>query len=159
MALGQLLNQLRPDIRRYARYQCQRSSAIDDVVQETLIILYRRLGTVRSASALGGWIFKIITRLCMLPALMFMRNVEDLRNVENASHFAKMPVDELRIDLIRALESLSPTHRDIILLRDVQEMTLNEIAACLGITREATKSRLHRARAMIKEYLRPEGSI
>lgn len=158
VALEHMLVQLRPDIRRYALYQCQRSSAIDDVVQEALIILYRRVGTVRTASALGGWLFKIVARLCMLPALMFMRGVEDLRRVEDSSHFSRMPLDELRIDVVRALESLSPTYREIILLRDLQEMTISEIAACLDITREATKSRLHRARAMVKEYLLPERS-
>ena len=148
--------QLRPDIRRYARYQCQRSSAIEDVVQEALIILYRRVGTVRNLAALSAWMLKIVMRLCMLPALMFIRGVEELKNVEDSARFARMPVDELRIDLVRALESLSATHREIILLRDLQEMTINEIAACLGLTREATKSRLHRARAMVKEYLLPE---
>lgn len=157
-ALEHLLVQLRPDIRRYARYQCQRSSAIEDVVQEALIILYRRVGTVRNLSALTAWMLKVVARLCMLPALTFIRGVEDLKNVEDSSRFARMPVDELRIDLVRALESLSATHREIILLRDLQEMTINEIAVCLGLTREATKSRLHRARTMVKEYLLPESS-
>jgi RNA polymerase sigma-70 factor (ECF subfamily) len=158
-ALERLLVELRPDIRRYAIYQCRRTSAIDDVVQEALIILYRRLGTVRSITALSAWLLRIVTRLCMLPALLLIKGVEEIKAIENSRHFAKMPVDDLRIDLVRALESLSPSHREIILLRDLQEMTINEISESLGITREATKSRLHRARAMIKEYLMPEKSI
>jgi RNA polymerase sigma-70 factor (ECF subfamily) len=92
----------------------------------------------------------------MLPALMFMKGVEELKSIEDTARFSSMPVDELRIDLVRALESLSPQHREIILLRDLQDMTIGEIAKHLGITREATKSRLHRARAMVKEYLLPE---
>src|ERR1044071_8222952 len=44
VALEQLLVQLRPDIRRYARRQCHGSSAVDDVVQEELIVLYPRRG-------------------------------------------------------------------------------------------------------------------
>ncbi len=156
-ALESLLVQLRPNIRRYASYQCQRSSSVEEVVQEALLILYRRVGAVRSVSALSGWLIRIVTRLCMLPALMFMRGVEELKSVENSSHFAKIPVDDLRIDLVRALESLSAPHREIILLRDLQDLTINEIAHCLGITRDATKSRLHRARAMVKEYLLAEG--
>jgi RNA polymerase sigma-70 factor (ECF subfamily) len=157
-ALEQLLLQLRPDIRRYARHQCQRSSAIEDVVQEAMIILYRRVGTVRSVTALSAWMFKIVARLCMLPALMFIRGVDDLAHLDESASFARMPVDDLRIDLVRALESLSPAHREIILLRDMQDMTISEIAACQGITREAAKSRLHRARALIKEYLIPEST-
>ena len=152
-ALELLLVQLRPDIRRYANQQCRRSSAVEDVVQEALIIVYRRVGTVRSLAALGGWLVKIVARLCFLPALMFMKGVEELRSLENSSHFARMPVDDLRMDLVHALESLSSTHREIIVLRDLQDMTIGEIADCLAISREAAKSRLHRARALVKEYL------
>lgn len=157
VALENLLAELRPDIRRYARHQCQRSSAVEEVVQEALLILYRRVGTVRSVAALSGWLIKIVARLCMLPALMFMRAVEELKSVDDSAHFARMPVDNLRIDLVRALESLSAPHREIILLRDLQDLTINEIAHCLGISRDATKSRLHRARALVKEYLLSEG--
>ena len=50
-ALELLLLRLRPDIRRYARFQCHRASALEDVVQEALIVVYRRVGNVRSAAA------------------------------------------------------------------------------------------------------------
>ncbi|MFC0227359.1 RNA polymerase sigma factor [Serratia aquatilis] len=158
VALEYLLVKLHPDIQRYARYQCQRSSAVDDVVQEALIILYRKVGTVRAASSLKGWLFKIITRLCMLPALKLLSGMEDLKNVENSAYLAQIPVDELRIDLVHALESLSAVHREIILLRDLQQMTISEIADHLDITQGATKSRLHRARAQVREYLLAEKS-
>lgn len=156
VALESLLTQLRPDIRRYASYQCRRSSAIDEVVQEALLILYRRVGTIRSVTALSAWLIKVIARLCMLPALMFMKGAEELKTIDDAARFSSISADELRIDLVRALESLSPQHREIILLRDLQDMTIGEIADQLNLTREATKSRLHRARAMVKENLLPE---
>jgi DNA-directed RNA polymerase specialized sigma24 family protein len=44
VALERMLRELQPDIRRYARRQCHRTTAIEDVVQEALIVLYRRLG-------------------------------------------------------------------------------------------------------------------
>ena len=152
-ALNQLLVQCRPDIRRYARFQCHRSSAVEDVVQEALIILYRRVGTVRSPAALGAWLARIVGRLCLLPALMFMKGMEDIGSLSDSAQLASMPVDELRMDLVRALESLPPSHRDIVLLRDMQELTIAEIAQRLNLTREATKSRLHRARVLVREYL------
>ena len=46
-ALTQLLVALQPDIRRYARRLCHRTSVIEDVVQEALIVVYRRVGTIR----------------------------------------------------------------------------------------------------------------
>jgi len=152
-ALTRLLHELQPDIRRYARRQCHRASALEDVVQEALIVVYRKVGHVRSPQALGGWLLTVVTRLCMLPALMLTRGVEALSDMDEASRFAAMPVDALRIDLARALESLPAAHREIVLLRDFEELTISEIATRLGVTREAAKSRLHRARTLLREYL------
>lgn len=153
-SLERLLVSVRPHVRRYAVYQCRRSSAVDDVVQEALIILYRRLHSVRSVTSLAGWLLKVVMRLCMLPALVLIKGVEELRSIEDSKRFSHVPADDLRMDLVRALESLSAPHREVILLRDLQERTIGEIAQMLGITREATKSRLHRARTLVREYLR-----
>ena len=59
----------------------------------------------------------------------------------------------LSIGPAAALESLPPHYREIILLRDVQGLTIGELADTLALTREATKARLHRARALAREYL------
>ena len=129
----------------------------EEVVQEALLVVYRRIGQVRDLASLGGWIAKIVLRLCMLPALMFMRGIEGLTEIENAARFARVSTDELRIDLVHALESLSPHLREVVLLRDLQEMTIGEIAHALKTTRAAVKARLHRARYLIREYLQGEG--
>jgi len=157
IAMENLLIRLQPDVRRYARKQCRSSSAIEDVAQEALLVVYRRIGQVRDLASLSGWIAKIVLRLCMLPALMFMRGVEDLTEVENTAQFARVSTDDLRIDLVRALESLSPNLREVILMRDLQEMTIGEIAQAQKATRAAVKARLHRARNLIREYLQGEG--
>ena len=88
-ALTQLLVALQPDIRRYARRHCHRTSIIEDVVQEALIVVYRRVGTIRSPAALAGWLVTVIARLCMLPALMLMRGVEELASLEKSRESQK----------------------------------------------------------------------
>jgi RNA polymerase sigma factor (sigma-70 family) len=123
------------------------------VVQEVLIVVYRRVGTIRSPAALVGWLLTVISRICMLPALMLMRGYEELASVEESRELAKVPPDELRIDLVNAIESLSKSHREVLLLRDLEDLTIGEIAKRLGVTREAVKSRLRRARALVREYL------
>ena len=135
----------------------QINNAPKTMVQEALLVVYRRIGQVRDLASLSGWIAKIVLRLCMLPALMFMRGIEGLTEIENAARFARVSTDELRIDLVRALESLSPHLREVILMRDLQEMTIGEIAHALKTTRAAVKARLHRARNLIREYLQGEG--
>jgi RNA polymerase sigma factor (sigma-70 family) len=89
----------------------------------------------------------------MLPVLGLMKGVEQLKSMDDLMQLAYMPTDELRLDVVRAIESLSPAHREVILLRDLQEMTIGEIAQSLHITREAVKSRLHRARLLLREFL------
>ena len=153
VALERMLRELEPDIRRYARRQCHRTTAIEDVVQEALIVLYRRLGNVRDPLALAGWIFRVVTRLCMLPVLVLIRGAEELTERHEAEYFAQVPKDELRIDLVRALESLPDMYREVILLRDMEQLTIGEVADRLRITREACKSRIHRGRAFLREYL------
>jgi len=157
-ALERILRELQPDIRRYARRQCHRTSAIEDVVQEALIVLYRRLGNVRDPLALAGWIFRVVTRLCMLPVLALIRGAEELTERHEAEYFAQIPKDELRIDLVRALESLPDLYREVVLLRDMEQLTIGEAADRLRITREACKSRLHRGRALLREYLQGDES-
>jgi RNA polymerase sigma factor (sigma-70 family) len=157
VALERMLRELQPDIRRYARRQCHRSSSIEDVVQEALIVLYRRVGTVRDPQALAGWVLRVVSRLCMLPILGLIRGAESLSDRDEAEHFAHMPDDALRHDLVRALESLPAMYREIVLLRDMEQLTIGEAAERLGLTREATKSRLHRARALLREYLQADG--
>ena len=88
----------------------------------------------------------------MLPALMLMRGVEELVSLEESRELAKVPPDELRMDLVND-ELLSPSHREVLLLRDLEDLTIGEIAGRLGVTREAAKSRLRRARTLVREYL------
>jgi RNA polymerase sigma-70 factor (ECF subfamily) len=102
---------------------------------------------------LAGWIFRVVTRLCMLPVLVLIRGAEELTERHEAEYFARVPKDDLRIDLVRALESLPDMYREVILLRDMEQLTIGEVADHLRITREACKSRTHRGRALLREYL------
>lgn len=52
-----------------------------------------------------------------------------------------------------AIDSLPPIYRDALLMRDFEELTIEEMSERLGVTREAAKSRLHRGRSLVREYL------
>ena len=60
---------------------------------------------------------------------------------------------EARTVIAQAIASLPPKHREIIVLRDLEELTIAEIAERVGATRAAVKVRIHRARALLREYL------
>lgn len=75
--------------------------------------------------------------------------------VEEAAEeeLAERTDDSLRIDIARALESLPAHYLEVVLLRDFEELTISEIAERLGEGSGAIKSRLHRARELVREYL------
>lgn len=151
-AIAQLLAHAQPDIRRYARATCRTSADAEDAAQEALWLLFRRVGTIRSLSAFSSWLFVVVRRECLRLARRSGVAAAEVQ-AEPAQDFFARPEDEVRWEIASALEALPETYRDVILLRDVKELTIEEIATALGATRQAVKARLHRARALMREYL------
>ena len=150
-ALDTLLRVCRPDVRRYAQRHCLVSD-VDDAVQEALLVLSRKLQSVRTLAAFSGWMFQIVKRECRrLGRLAFQHDPYDEAAVDQWA--ARHSTDELRMDLVSALQSLPPQSLEVILLRDFEELSIADMAAQLGLTAAATKSRLHRARTLTREYL------
>lgn len=156
-----LLTLAQPDIRRYARRSCRVLEDAEEAVQETLLILYRRVGTLRAASSFSGWLFAIVKRECIRLARLAktplrkvsLDGIEGAEAAEYQERLGRMPPQELRLDLARCIQSLPESYREIVLLRDVEELTIEEITHRRGLTREAVKARLHRARKLMREYL------
>lgn len=150
-ALDHLLQVCQPDIRRYAYRHCMMSD-VDDAVQETMLIITRRLSSLRVVAAFSGWLFQVVRREChRLERRLFGLDHYDEEKME--SWLTTHTDETVRLDLIDALESLPEHYREVILFRDFHEMTISEIAVQLQLTTFATKSRLHRARKLVREYL------
>jgi RNA polymerase sigma-70 factor (ECF subfamily) len=151
-AIARLLETAQPDIRRYARATCRSSADAEDAAQETLWILFRHVGTIRSLLAFSGWLFSVVRRECLrLARKAGLAPSIDESEVEAA--LLSRPEADLRLDVAAAFEALPLHYRDVALMRDVKEMTIDEIAEALGATRQTVKARLHRARALMREYL------
>ena len=112
------------------------------------LIVSRKIATLQILSAFSSWLFRVVKRECR----RLERHVFGLDPlVEN--WLATYTDTTLHLDLTRTLESLPEHYRAIILLRDFEERTIREIAATCDLTVVATKSRLHRARLLMREYL------
>lgn len=150
-ALNSLLIACQTDARRYARRHCA-ASDIDDAVQESLMILARRVKSLKAAAAFSGWLFTVVRRECQrLSRRMFGQgtSIEDLAD----DQLACRTDESLKIDLVAALESLPAHYLEVILLRDFAELTISEMAGRLQMQVPGVKSRLHRARELVREYL------
>jgi RNA polymerase sigma factor (sigma-70 family) len=151
-ALETLLALAHPDIRRYARKSCAFSQDAEDAVQAAMLAVHRNLGGLRALSAFPGWLLAIVKRECLRLAKLSARWLPGV-DFDGEARFARMPAEELRLDVAKAIESLPPGYRDIVVLRDFEEATIDEIAERLALSREAVKARLHRARKLLREYL------
>ena len=151
VAISRLLAVCQADARRYAYKYCQ-ASDIDDAVQESLMVIARKVKGLKAAAAFSSWLFTVIKRECRkLERAMFRHDplpdeVAEEKLVCKTDH-------DLRIDLANALESLPAHYLEVVLLRDFEELTIAEIADRLGDQPGAIKSRLHRARELVREYM------
>ena len=150
-ALVSLISAAQPDVRRYATRNC-RAADIDDAVQETLLILYRRVGMLRAAASFSAWLFAVAKHACHRLLRMSV-GLPDAPEDMMEARLTRLRPQDLRLDLSRAIQSLPEHYREVILLRDIEELSIDEIVAVLGLTRESVKARIHRARIMIREYL------
>jgi len=151
-AITRLLERTQPNIRRYARSTCRTASDAEDATQETLWLLTRHVGAIRGLAALSGWLFSVVRRECLRLARRAGLAVAIDDDALEAI-LSQRPDAELRLDLAAAFEALPPRYRKVALMRDLKEMTIDEIAAALCLSRQATKARLHRARLFLREYL------
>lgn len=155
-ALAQLLALTRPDIRRYAQRHCLLSD-VDDATQEALLIVSRKLPQLRVLAAFSGWLIRLVQRECRRLGRVALRY--DPYDEEKLEQWLVVHDDaSLRLALVAALESLPAHYREVMLLRDLEELTIEEIAQRTQLTRANVKSRLHRARTLAREYLLPPGS-
>ncbi|MEH6458957.1 RNA polymerase sigma factor [Chitinimonas sp. JJ19] len=150
-AIARLLAVCQADARRYARRHCHVSD-VDDAVQESLLIISRKVTSLKATVAFSAWLFTIIKRECHKLGRMMFRH-EPLEDEMMEQQLARRTDDALRVDLAHALESLPAHYLEVVLLRDFEELTIAEIAERLGEQPGAVKSRLHRARELVREYL------
>jgi RNA polymerase sigma factor (sigma-70 family) len=156
-ALDRLLVVCRPDLERYARRNCQ-SEDVEEAVQDALWILYRRVGGLRSVAAFTGWLFQIVRRACLSYLRRRQKHIP-LEHMPAGNDWDRTATDnELRLIIADILTKLPPQYRDVILLRDIKGQSTEETAADLNLSLEATKSRLHRARALVRDAFSSPGN-
>ena len=138
----------------------------EDVAQETFIKIYRNLHSFRGDSKFSTWALSIARN----EGLAWLRKrasrpEEPLEPVlEDSSgdftDWREVPPEalerkELRECLCRAILHLPPIYREVVQLRDIDELDVQETANVLGITAGSVKVRLHRARTMLQKELVP----
>jgi len=142
----------------------------EDAAQETAVKVYRNLRLFRGESRFRTWVLSIARNEGLARLRKLQNRREDSLDAitEDAGDFTpailtswrEIPAEELERQELRrmlreAIEGLPEIYRNVILLRDIEEMDVRETAAALGISEAAVKVRLHRARALLQRTLSP----
>lgn len=151
--VSELLQAHRPQVIGYALRLCVDRDDAEDAAQETLLALAHSVGSARRVAKLSGWLFAVVKSHCLRLGRRTLRQMVSLEAAED--HPAPEPfADELlRQRLAKVIASLDPDHREILVRRDLLGETAAEVSDALGLSLPAGKSRLHRARAELRQRL------
>lgn len=149
-SLAVLVSGTYPHVRRFAFSLCASDQDAEDAAQEAMIVLFRRIGTLRATAALASWLFRIVRNECLRRARVILRDevVPPVRSAEDAA------LDRLEVQHVAAaIAALPDDQRRVLVMRDVQGLPGSVVARSLGLTTATMKSRLHRARAAVRTEL------
>ncbi|WP_314612932.1 RNA polymerase sigma factor [Streptomyces stackebrandtii] len=147
-----------PHVRKFALSLCASPQDAEDAAQEALIILYRKIGTLRASGALASWMFRIVRNECLrqLRLLAARRDEAPAPGPEAAPEPSaeESALHRLEVERIAAAVSALPRdQRQVLIMRDVQGLPGRTVANALGLSSAAMKSRLHRARGALRDAL------
>ena len=142
----------------------------EDAAQDAFLKAFKYLAQFRSESRFSTWLIQVAINEARLRQrkshLEIMRPIEDKENEDGTytphdfTDWREIPSEalerkEIREKLVAALASLAQKYREVFVLRDVEHMSIEETAQALGISAGAVKTRLLRARLMLRDLLSP----
>ena len=141
----------------------------EDLTQEVFLQVYRRVNSLRNSAAFKPWLFKVATNIILMHSRrrrVFPLSLHYIAGPETSGVIdvgkaligpAFEPIE--RIALARAIGGLPKCRRAVLLLHDIKGMSHREIAVSLGVSPNATKSNLSRARHQLRGMLRDKGLV
>jgi RNA polymerase sigma-70 factor (ECF subfamily) len=128
----------------------------EDVLQETFAGAFRGLRGFREQSSVKTWLTQILFRQASKLYRSEQRRRRITFDAQSAGRTPPAPQGraDARMDLAEAILALRPEHREVIVLRELQALSYDEIAAILGVPRGTVESRLFRARRELQELLK-----
>jgi RNA polymerase sigma-70 factor (ECF subfamily) len=141
-----------------------------DAAQDAFLKAFKKLGQFRSESRFSTWLIRVAMNEARQRQRKnhpeIMRPIEDQENEDGTytprdfADWREIPSEalerkEVREKLVAALGSLAQKYREVFVLRDVEHMSIDETAHVLGLSAAAVKTRLLRARLMLRDLLSP----
>jgi RNA polymerase sigma-70 factor (ECF subfamily) len=167
-ALETLLERHQAQVYRFGMKMCRDPEDAKDVLQETLLAMARSVRDFRGASSISTWLYTIARSFCIKKRKRSKFAPQEERSLDTDAVAEATPLAaasdqpdealagrEVERALEEAIAGLDPMYREVLLLRDAEGLTAPEVAEVLGLTVQAVKSRLHRARLSVRERVAP----
>jgi len=169
-AVADLASLYGPRIQQLAFRYLKNWEDAEEVSQDVLLKVYRKIDAFRGDSALSSWIYRITfnTAMSRLRTARFSKHVEVQPaeiETDSAEHIQAEPADwsgladdqmmraQMRAQLVAALRHLPEVYRIPVLLRDINGLSTEEASAVLRVKPQTLKSRLHRGRLILRKHL------
>jgi RNA polymerase sigma-70 factor, ECF subfamily len=161
-AIEALLEKYQQRIFGFGLRMCGDAEDAKEVLQETLLAAARNVKDFRGGSSLSTWLYTIARSFCIKRRrrARYAPTEEVSLDALGAALPAAGPAPdeiasqrEVRRALAAVIESLDPDSREVLVLRDIEGLTAPEVAEITETSVDAVKSRLHRARASVRELL------
>jgi RNA polymerase sigma-70 factor (ECF subfamily) len=171
-AVGELASMYGPRIQQLAFRYVKNWEDAEEVAQDVLLKVYRKIDAFRGDAALSSWIYRITfnTAMSRLRTARAARAADKQKNdfLSTNEDFNRQPPEpadwssladdhvlrgEMRQRLIAALTHLPAVYRVPVILRDIQGLSTEEASAILRVKPQTLKSRLHRGRLILRERL------
>jgi len=170
LAFENLLHQYGTRLLRLAHRFLGSEEDARDVLQDAMVAVFKSIGSFESNAKLSTWLHRIVVNASLMKLRSKRRRDEidiedylprfqdDGHQVEPSQPWTEsvesmLERDELRAQVRASIETLPETHRVVLQLRDIEELSTEETAEILGITPNAVKIRLHRARQALRALL------
>jgi len=164
--LAQLVKNYEQTIYNFAFKICRNRDKAENITQETFYSMVKNIKQFDNKSKLSTWLYRIVANHCLMLARkeknrQFVSIDDDDSLYDNEKYtvdYSRLPTkytenEELKKILDDAISKLSPEYRMIFLLRDVEGLSTEETAETSELSISAVKSRLHRARAFLRNEI------
>jgi RNA polymerase sigma-70 factor, ECF subfamily len=167
-ALEALILRYQPRLYRFGVKMCRDIEDAGDVVQESLLAMARSVREFRGDASLSTWLYTIARSFCIkkrrrskfAPAQEESLDALGSERLGDLSDPAPDPEQqaagrEIETAVSAAIDSLDVAQREVLVLRDIEGLSAPEVAKVLGVSVQAVKSRLHRARLAVRQHVAP----
>ena len=167
-AFGELVQQYQKRVFALAVRMCPTPELAEEAAQEAFLAAWQGLPFFRGDSAFATWLYRLTSNACV--DLLRKENRHQGPSLDDETVSAEVPdptptpekaveQQELRGQIEAGLQTLSPEHREVLILREIQQLSYDEIADVLSLDLGTVKSRINRGRRQLREFLLKQGVI